>query len=56
MYTYIAEKQVCREVESAFAARTEYKWNLLKTSADKQLLDNFLKEILVSVRFKTYPG
>lgn len=47
----LTEKRVCIEVELALQQRMSHKWSILKNSKDKQQLEKFLNEIIVSFAF-----
>lgn len=51
MFIY-TERQVFIDVELALKRRILHKWSVLKTSTDKELLEKFLNEIIVSLTFK----
>lgn len=42
-------EQICKDVDSAINKRMVRKWSVLKTSTDKQLLEQFLTELTVSL-------
>lgn len=52
-YIFIIENHVCTVVGMALKRRMTHKWSILKTSSNKQLLEKFLNEIIVSFK-KTF--